>query len=313
MGRGSKTTSRGKRTRKDSDKRFDGLEFYDDGNTTFGPSTSQAVDEPTRGEDEDNKSEASSSISSSTSSDEEAEGSSTLQKEKEEIKVPFPVMMWDLGHCDPKKCTGRKLSRHGLVKTLKMGQKFNGLILSPVGTQCVSPSDAEIVTKNGIAVIDCSWAKIDETPFHKLKGKNLRLLPFLLAANPVNYGKPWKLSCVEAIAATLFLSGQKELATKYLSKFKWGQGFLDLNQEYLSKYSDCKTAAEILEYQKSFMSRQSDVLECVHGAQNRCLDLPPSESSSSESEDDDIVQVEGEGNSQETEKEVDGFVFLTVS
>ena len=122
--------------------------------------------------------------------------------------------MWDLGQCDSKKCSGQKLSRLGFVKTIRIDRSFRGIMLSPRGQSAVSPADLPIVREQGISVIDCSWARLTEVPFAKIRGGSHRLLPFLVAANPINYGKPMKLSCAEAWASTLYIVGLKDEAVR---------------------------------------------------------------------------------------------------
>jgi ribosome biogenesis protein Tsr3 len=190
-------------------------------------------------------------------------------------KPPFRLAMWDLGQCDKKRCTGTRLVRQRVVGELRLGQSFPGVILSPNGTRCVSRQDADLMASKGLAVVDCSWNRLDDVPFGarralhaarrlsrkrkrgcvgscgpgasahrkaalrqllqplgararfqsfalsagiwlsnpaarpgRIKGVAPRLLPFLVAANPVNYGRqhilscPWQLHCPQPLTAT---------------------------------------------------------------------------------------------------------------
>lgn len=219
------------------------------------------------------------------------EGSKAERKQDAAILArafPVKLAMWDLEQCDPKRCTGRKLSRLGYLRTMRIGQGFGGIVLSPNGTKSVSKEDYNIVASYGIGVIDCSWNKLDEVPFLKLNGqkrnKRNRLLPFLIAANPVNYGKPNTLSCVEALAACLYIVGYKEESKNLLESFGWSKAFFSLNEELLELYSNCENSIEVVEKQAEYLKQldeenaKKQVKKALTADMPYEMDLPPSES-----------------------------------
>jgi len=165
-----------------------------------------------------------------------------------------------LAQDDKKKNTAVKLSRKG---DLTLHEKLyrlprRGIILEPLCGKVFGPEDHELLSSGGALVgLDCSWENIEPSVNTVMKRTNLqpRMLPLLLAANPVNWGKPARLSTVEAIAATLCLMGRWEQAERLLSRFNWGQRFLELNQEPLISYSEAKTSAELVELQFEFFDR----------------------------------------------------------
>ena len=72
--------------------------------------------------------------------------------------------MIDFNQCDSKRCTGRKLLKFNLIKSVHEGRKkYKGIVLSAQGTSTLSPQDLDIVLKHGLCVIDCSWNRIEET------------------------------------------------------------------------------------------------------------------------------------------------------
>lgn len=59
---------------------------------------------------------------------------------------------------------GRSLGSCGLPSSLS-GSPRAGVILSPMGRACMSTEDGELIRHRGLAVVDCSWARLDEVPF----------------------------------------------------------------------------------------------------------------------------------------------------
>lgn len=153
--------------------------------------------------------------------------------------------------CDPKRCTGRKLVRFGLVETRPTLRSIppRCVLLTPTAEILLSPADAPAAKSRGMAVLDLSWKS---GRFPRVPQAIPRILPYLVAANPVNYGNPRALSCAEAFAAALFIVGEPEQAREVMSKFKWGETFLELNREPLEEYSTAKNADDVTEAEKLF-------------------------------------------------------------
>jgi pre-rRNA-processing protein TSR3 len=167
----------------------------------------------------------------------------------------FKAACWDLGHCDAKRCSGKKLQRLGLMRELHIGQKFAGVSVSPKAKKILSPEDTPLVEQYGAAVVEASWNRIDEVPFSRIGGKCERLLPYLVAANPTNYGRPWRLNCVEALAACYYICGHKEWAEEILASFGYGEAFLDINGSLLKRYAACKDEEEVKKAEEVWLDK----------------------------------------------------------
>ncbi len=162
----------------------------------------------------------------------------------------IPLYAYRDNSCDPRKCTVKKLEKAGFLKIFtKISQiPRNTLLLDPTAEQALSPADKNA---RSITVLDCSWAVLDTG---KVKSWRIRrALPFLVAANPVNFGKPCMLSSIEALAAALLILGDREHALAVLSKVSWGIRFLEVNQEPLDLYANAKDSTEVIGIQELFI------------------------------------------------------------
>lgn len=170
--------------------------------------------------------------------------------------IKMKLLIYHAKQCDPKACTSTKLKKFGLAKVFYTPRRIprNSIVLSPFAEKVLSRED-ERHLKGTLVALDCSWKRALEVFEGLKKPLKERILPLLIAANPVNYGKVSKLSTAEALSSALYILGYEEEARKVLSKFKWGPTFFDLNGELLEDYSRAKDSEEIIKVQKEWLKR----------------------------------------------------------
>lgn len=166
------------------------------------------------------------------------------------------ITVFHADECDKKKCTAIKLEKMGKCSLVYNINKIpsGALVLNPYSDKAVSYEDCKMVSRRGIVGLDCSWNEVSKSKKFFSLSKYHRSLPFLIATNPVNYGKPCILSTVEAIAATLYITRFKDEAKNLLDGFKWGHTFLELNHDLLEAYSEADSSKEVVEIQNDFLN-----------------------------------------------------------
>jgi len=162
----------------------------------------------------------------------------------------IPLVAYRDNSCDPRKCTVKKLEKAGLIRVVKTLSRVprNTLLLDPTAEQALSPADRAV---KSVTVLDCSWEVLNTGAVSSWRIR--RALPFLVAANPVNFGKPCILSSVEALAAALWILGEEQQARDILAKISWGIRFLEVNAEPLSLYATAKDSTEVVKSQSLFL------------------------------------------------------------
>ena len=164
----------------------------------------------------------------------------------------IPVIVYDKNQCDPKKCTAKRMMKFGLAKEAKTLRSIpsGSIVLSPFAEKALSPADVKF-SKNGLVVMDLTWTNIDDFP--RPTRTQDRALPYLLASNSVNWGRPMELNSAEAVMASLIILGEKEQADQFLERFNWAPEFLRLNGELLEAYASAKDSTDVVRIQNEYI------------------------------------------------------------
>jgi pre-rRNA-processing protein TSR3 len=173
-----------------------------------------------------------------------------------ETQKPFTTVrlfVYEMKQDDPQKCTSRKLARFGLATPLSRRYHIprQAIVLNPLAPTILLSQDKVQAELGGLAVVDCSWKRVKGAFSARFKGRSRRL-PYLVAANPVHYGRLFELSSLEALTAALYILDHREQARNIVRIYKWGPAFLSLNKNLLEEYAQAKTAEAITKIEEAY-------------------------------------------------------------
>ena len=171
------------------------------------------------------------------------------------MKRKIQLIVYHANEDDPKKCSAKKLHKFGFVRLEKNIRKIpkHSILLNPFTKKSLSKEDLKVAKETGILAIDCSW-KNAELAFKILEKTSISIaLPFLVAANPVNYGKPFKLTTLEAFSSALYILGETDHAKEILNIYKWGPHFLELNKQPLEDYRKATNSKEVIQIMRQYI------------------------------------------------------------
>ena len=71
----------------------------------------------------------------------------------------------------------------------------------------------------------------------------------------MNYGRPWRLNCAEALAACFFICGHEDWAHEVLAHFSYGEPFLEINAQLLKRYAACANEEEMKKAEEIWLAK----------------------------------------------------------
>jgi pre-rRNA-processing protein TSR3 len=162
------------------------------------------------------------------------------------MDIMLRLMILTKGEDDPERCTAERLIRRGKARRINRINEIPrcSIVLNPYAYSYLKQCDRIWIERCGLVAVDVSWKEGIEF-LRNIKRGQQRVLPIFIAANPINYGKPFKLSTAEALAAALLITGYNNEAKEILEEFKWGLQFIEINRDRLCRYINALTDEDI--------------------------------------------------------------------